>query len=184
MHSIYIITNLINSKIYIGQTFDLKARWIKHKLLSEYSDACPKLYRAMRKYGIDKFSFNKIQGCDSQEYANEVEEFYIKFLDSIVAGYNIRTGGKVSKGWHPSEATKLKMVIAATGRIMSPESIEKTRQANLGRTPHNKGKFGYHTAPIVTCANDNCDIQAIRWIGEVKYCNKHAMRLRKVKDIG
>ena len=63
MTGIYKITNLINNKIYIGQSVDIKKRWATHKRQAfikgkEYDKY---LYRAIRKYGIDNFSFEIIE---------------------------------------------------------------------------------------------------------------------------
>ena len=55
---IYMVTNKINGKIYIGQT----TNWITR--LKAYGKLhCknqPKLYNSLKKYGIDSFSFEVI----------------------------------------------------------------------------------------------------------------------------
>jgi group I intron endonuclease len=54
---IYKITNVINGKVYIGQTIQKRAssRWHVHKSLSKYKEEY--LYRAIRKYGLENFKF-------------------------------------------------------------------------------------------------------------------------------
>ena len=50
---IYKITNIINNKVYIGQTVNtLKNRWCKHC----HSNGCRMLYNAILKYGKDSFT--------------------------------------------------------------------------------------------------------------------------------
>lgn len=57
---IYKIQNLINGKIYIGQSKNIEKRWLRHKTTAfnknDHSYNLP-LYRAIRKYGLENFSF-------------------------------------------------------------------------------------------------------------------------------
>ena len=52
---VYIITNTVNGKIYIGKTRDMAVRWIDHKAKANRGDQRPGLHRAIRKYGPDAF---------------------------------------------------------------------------------------------------------------------------------
>lgn len=95
MIGVYKITNLINNKIYIGQSVDIKKRWRAHKrqafiMGKEYDKY---LYRAFRKYGIDNFSFEIIEEC-ARELLNEREHYYITLYKSNNTdyGYNETSG--------------------------------------------------------------------------------------------
>ena len=92
---IYIIKNNINDKVYIGQTIqDYKRRWHGHKHESKSIDR--PLYRAMRKYGYDKFWVELIEDNIPYEELDEREIYYIKLYDCInPKGYNISPGDKV-----------------------------------------------------------------------------------------
>ena len=63
---IYKITNLINSKVYIGQSRNIEERWKEHiekgnnQNSEEYNYP---LYQAFRKYGIDNFKFEILEEC-------------------------------------------------------------------------------------------------------------------------
>lgn len=101
MIGIYKITNLINNKMYIGQSTDIKARWIAEKTrafnCSSNSYNAP-LSRAFRKYGIENFSFEVLDNC-KQEELNEKEIYYIYFYNTLVPfGYNVSNGGDNSRG--------------------------------------------------------------------------------------
>ena len=66
MIGIYKITNLINNKVYIGQSVNIQQRFKKHK--TKYKDISNEesnkiLYKAMRKYGLENFSFEIIEEC-------------------------------------------------------------------------------------------------------------------------
>lgn len=62
MTGIYKITNLVNGKMYIGQAVDIEERWIRHKRDWKI-DKTKVLYKAIRKYGIENFSFEIIEEC-------------------------------------------------------------------------------------------------------------------------
>lgn len=98
MIGIYKIENLVNGKIYIGQAVNLQRRIREHKLVSRYNN--PKnseynfaLSRAIRKYGLNNFSFNIIEEC-KQEELDDKECYWIKYYNSYNDGYNETIGGK------------------------------------------------------------------------------------------
>lgn len=96
---IYKITNLINGKVYIGQTTqEPQKRWIAHQSSSKRSGNCKKLYRAMNKYGNENFSFEVLEviedSRDLQSKLNTSEINWILNFDSVVNGYNISKGGQ------------------------------------------------------------------------------------------
>lgn len=99
MVGVYKITNLMNGKKYIGQSVDIRKRWNKHKT-SPFNPNCDNydcpLYRAIRKYGIDSFSFSFeiVEECLIEEL-NEKEIFWISSFDTtnVSKGYNLTLGG-------------------------------------------------------------------------------------------
>lgn len=91
---IYVITNDINRKQYVGKTTDtIEKRFKAH--LEEYQkiryEKRP-LYRAMNKYGIEHFSIQQLEECNL-EILNERESYWIKQLDTFHNGYNATLGG-------------------------------------------------------------------------------------------
>jgi len=91
---VYMITNLINNKKYVGSTEDHNRRWQEHinasKYESVYSYNYP-LQKAFRKYGIENFSFEVLESnIDINEIANKEYEYIIKFntLTNSGWGYN------------------------------------------------------------------------------------------------
>lgn len=99
---IYKITNLINGKIYIGQTNNPKRREREHFSLtpSILEDNDGKiLYNALLKYGPQNFSFEIIE--DKCENYNEKEKFWIKTLNTLIPfGYNMTEGGEAPPVFH------------------------------------------------------------------------------------
>lgn len=96
MCGIYKIENLINGKIYIGQSVDIQYRFRNHKSESfnpksnAYDTA---IHRAIRKYGVDNFSFDVIEECD-QDKLREREVYWINYYQSFGNGYNLTSGGE------------------------------------------------------------------------------------------
>ena len=105
---IYKIVNLVNGKVYIGQSVDIYRRWAQHKKIGrnlsedKYSKDYDKvLYRAMRKYGVDSFEFSIVEKCD-ESALYEREQYWIKFYGSTTIedkGYNLNDGGAGGGGF-------------------------------------------------------------------------------------
>lgn len=94
MGFIYLVTNKINGKQYVGKTkFDINTRWIQHK--SEAKRLKPNVYfvRALNKYGCDNFTVKEIEQC-SDDLLFEREKYYIKQYDTYNNGYNSTLGGE------------------------------------------------------------------------------------------
>jgi group I intron endonuclease len=135
---IYIGTNRINGKCYIGQTIDPKPsnRWLKGHFKAE--NDWP-LYRAMKKYGKNVFTFEVIWHCTNQAELDQSENSFMDLFDTIVPnGYNVRRAGR--RGKH-HEISKAKMRAAqatpeakarksAAMKVMhtNPENKERHRQ--------------------------------------------------------
>ena len=99
MVGIYKVTNLINSKVYIGQSIKIENRWKEHKKeafnpKSKCYNKC--FYQAIRKYGIDNFKFEVLEECKIEELDEKEKywiEFYQAFPPELGKGYNLYPGG-------------------------------------------------------------------------------------------
>ena len=89
---IYLIKNLINEKVYIGQTIQT----LKKRIASHYRHPNKHLSNAFNKYGKNNFIIEIIETCNNLEELNEREKYWIKFYDSTnnKKGYNIDGGGR------------------------------------------------------------------------------------------
>ena len=87
---IYKITNLINNKIYIGQT----VRTIKQRFNEHCGNQNSTISNAIRKYGKENFKVEVINEFNTIDELNFFEEYYISLFNSLAPhGYNINTGG-------------------------------------------------------------------------------------------
>uniref|UniRef100_A0AB39C730 GIY-YIG nuclease family protein n=1 Tax=Bacillus phage KoopaTroopa TaxID=3234046 RepID=A0AB39C730_9CAUD len=108
---IYKVTNVVNGKIYIGQTVqELWARKSGHKshALTELKDNI--FSRAIRKYGWDNFKWEIIDNANNKEELNKKEIHWIGHYKSHgVNGYNETDGGEGTHGYIVKEETKNKI---------------------------------------------------------------------------
>jgi group I intron endonuclease len=124
--AIYKASNLINGKVYIGQTTtSLKERIYKHIWRAFNRDENIPLYNAIRKYGEENFNWCLIDQAYSQDELDDKEVFWIDFLNTHISfqkGYNGTFGGSsFGKGEkHPNY-----------GREVSDETRNKIRESHL-----------------------------------------------------
>jgi len=133
---IYKIVNLINGKIYVGQTWQkLKNRFAQHK--NDKRGSCLKLWRAFNKYGRHNFAVYECAYATSQVELDNLEETFIKKYNSIDNGYNIRFGGSQGKLSYDTKYKISKALIGNTnskGRVLSEIHKKRIAQANTGKT--------------------------------------------------
>lgn len=107
MGVIYLRTNKVNGKQYVGQTTDLKERQNNWKCVSK-PYAGNVIDNARKKYGIDAFDFEILKECEDNEM-NYWEMYYIKELNTKRPyGYNMTDGGDGVSGLSWSEESKRK----------------------------------------------------------------------------
>jgi group I intron endonuclease len=140
MGIIYLHTNQINGKVYVGQTWDtLREGWLSHTSHARrYRGRCPHFHAAIRKYGPEVFDHQVLATADTQEKLDNHERVWIILLRSNDPefGYNIRSGG--GRGYH-SESSRAKM----RGRVgggprrgfrYSEELNQRVAAASTGKT--------------------------------------------------
>lgn len=151
---IYKITNLVNNKVYIGQTNrkTVEKRWNDHKsALNRNGHGNKHLQSAWNKYGSDSFKFEILEQFqpDMNFDIDNLERYWIKTLDSQnpIKGYNKTGGGEggkpteetrakmsaAKKGKPRSEETRAKMSLAQKSKVLSLESRAKMSAAGRGR---------------------------------------------------
>lgn len=110
MWYVYLITNKVNGKRYVGKADDIAKRWLSHV---RGSNGDTLVTRAIRKYGKEQFEVTMLGAPYEQESASlEAEVRWIAELRTNVvrhgvdAGYNQTDGGEGSSGYRWSEEQK------------------------------------------------------------------------------
>lgn len=86
---IYKITNLVNDKVYIGQSIrDVQQRFTRHINDALNNKLDTHFARAIRLYGKDNFTIEIIDTAETQDELNRKEQYWIRYYDSIHRGYN------------------------------------------------------------------------------------------------
>lgn len=147
MFYLYIITNLINQKIYIGVTNNINVRWATHKRIANggievFPNHHQPLHRSISKYGAENFTIEVVQIFSSEDEAYLSEKWWISHLKEMnIPSYNIAGGGKGTGSGinHPMFGKKLPQnwidAIAVSSKKASnrPEIKEANRQRMIAR---------------------------------------------------
>jgi group I intron endonuclease len=144
IYSIYKITNLVNSKVYVGWTHrDPSKRFNEHITRNN----CP-ISWSIKKRGADNFLFEVIYQTKDEDHSHEMETYFIKQYNSLIEqwGYNRDLGGT---GHKRTSATIEKHREKIKGRKQSAEHIRK-RAASVsgdkngcyGRTGEKHPRYG------------------------------------------
>lgn len=112
MVGIYKVENLVNGKVYIGQSIAIEKRWNKHynaPFNPNTENYNIPFYRAIRKYGLNNFNFSVLEQCKRSDLDNR-EKYWINFFHSNNSeyGYNLTDGGQGSLG-HFNKLDKIKV---------------------------------------------------------------------------
>lgn len=149
---VYIHTNKINNKVYVGQTcLNPERRWRKDG--SGYKD-CTYFWRAIQKYGWENFEHIIFAENLTQEEANKMEISLIALYDTtnILYGYNLTYGGNVTvytdaarKKISENHADVFGENNPFYGKHHSEETKEKIRKKNkINFSKENNPMYGIH----------------------------------------
>ena len=123
---VYLFTNKLNGKKYVGQTcrdFDTRLKeHLRHN--KTYFD------KALSKYGVENFNYEILEEVDCADELNAREIAWIEKHNSIIPnGYNLCIGGGVTNGFKHTKESKVKMSIT-----------KKKSGAMIGEKNHYHGK--------------------------------------------
>ena len=127
---VYLITNIINGKIYIGQH-------ASPKFDKSYYGSGVAFTKAVKKYGKPNFKREVLAYCETKEEldATEIYEIAIYRKNNMMM-YNIAIGGMAGmKGIKLSDETKRKIGQASMGRFR-PQSAIESQRASIKKYHH------------------------------------------------
>ena len=138
MGYIYCITNLINSKKYIGQTVNsVQERWKDHCRARKYHKRknAP-LYDAFDKYGIENLKIEELEYVEDNSKLSDREIYWIKELQTYGRnGYNATKGGEGTILYDHNEIIELYNLGYSTQQIAdkihcSQTNVDKVLRSN------------------------------------------------------
>ena len=126
---LYVITNTINNRLYVGVSKNPKQRWKSHVQLSQKKSGAWSTFlsNAMKKHGHENFTMNVLRSYENQEKAYRVEKKLTVFLKHRgVKLYNIIIGGAGHR--HTTIDGRTRIGLAAKQRQTGIPLPEKTKQ--------------------------------------------------------
>jgi group I intron endonuclease len=110
LYSIYLITNVLNGKSYVGFTsMSLRVRFQLHQSAARNGSECW-LHKSIRKYGASAFLAETLYvSKDHDNTMNIMEPFFIDKYKSFGKGYNMTPGGDSGAIYTEDRRNKLKM---------------------------------------------------------------------------
>ena len=130
---IYKIENVVNGKVYIGQTIQnpINRRNSHFAYLKNNKHYNEHLQNAFNKYGESNFKFTVLNYATSKEVLDQLEDDYINYYDCLNPknGYNLKSGGANGK---PTLETRKKMSESNKGRKVSLETRMKLSKSRQG----------------------------------------------------
>lgn len=152
MFEVYVITNLVNGKQYVGKARNAQRRWWDHCARVNYGSTCA-IHRAIRKYGRDAFTVEVLERTDTESAAFEAERGHIVRLRTNEHGYNMTEGGEGCSGYRHTPESLKKMGAVHRGQVWTAEQRARMSEALRGRvlTPEHcaaisAAKMGKHVS--------------------------------------
>lgn len=116
LYQIYLVTNLINDKKYVGQSIknhsrNYLTRWKEH-IPTESQKHLDRLACAIKHYGVENFDVMLIEDDIPEFKIDELEMYYIEYYNTFYknnCGYNMTLGGQGIHGYTHTEETLKKI---------------------------------------------------------------------------
>lgn len=134
---VYLITNRVNGRQYVGQTTgSSEYRWTQHVSAARYSPYTV-IDCAIKKYGSENFTLEVIDVAETREHLNKLEAEWMDCLETLVpGGYNV-----ARSGWSPSMETRRKMGEWQRGRILPQSQRDRLSASLIGNQRAKGNKF-------------------------------------------
>lgn len=146
MGVIYKITNIINNKIYIGQTKTTEPqRWQGHIWHAYNNPENDSIYlcRAIKKYGKENFRREVLEEVNNDNELNNKEIYYIKLYNSTNSdiGYNLSKGGEGYTKYSTNQILKLyeqyKSIVKVSNLLGANKNTISKRLRGMGIDTYN-----------------------------------------------
>lgn len=194
---IYLITNNINKKQYVGQTIrPLKMRLYEHQHDKRKNSS---IHQAIVKYGIDNFTIQLLEDNIEILELNDREQYWIKQYNTYKSGYNQNQGGERSTGKYNNIRIKENNIVIDSyehlGRLFEECGIWSSHYAidKIKTEIANSGKFYNYSFETIKANIDEQteDIEIKKWIQSLNikficnglYCNELDISTKSIGEM-
>jgi predicted RNA-binding Zn-ribbon protein involved in translation (DUF1610 family) len=170
---IYKVTNLINGKVYIGQTsLTLEQRKSRHEHDAvRLNRKTVSFHNSLKKYGFENFKWEILQKCETQEELDKAEIENIKKFNSMdkSKGYNLKAGGKLGGAYN--EEVKANIGKSTKKKWENPEIASRMREG-LKKATEKWQKVCEEKRVVFKCPICGKEEMRTNWeIKKYKYCS-------------
>jgi group I intron endonuclease len=133
---VYIIRNVVNGKVYVGSSIQIRKRWNEHRnQLRKHRHPNPILQKAWNRYGEAQFEFGILEEVADVVLLCAHEQIWIERLKALAgqSGYNVAPHAGSTLGVRPSRKTRRKLSIANKGKRRIKETRRRMSIAFKGR---------------------------------------------------
>lgn len=128
---IYVITNGVNGKRYVGQSVNIHRRWNGHRsALERGNHSNIKLQRAWARYGSEAFAFSVQEIVSDTAALDEREQ---RWMDTLRPEYNLAPNAGSNRGLRASPETIARRIASLTGQKRTPEQCTRISEAKKAR---------------------------------------------------
>lgn len=134
---IYSITNVITGKMYIGQSRQLRGRWISHLHELQAGVGSPKLQKDWHIFGAGAFRFEVVEVVTDGAILSAREQHYLDTLATVATGYNTLPVAGSFEAYTPDAEARRKIGAKSRLRCLDPvvQAKMKAGRAAYGYTP-------------------------------------------------
>lgn len=197
-YKIYKITNLINGKIYIGQTTKSLKRRFDHHFSESFRGSKyhfnMKLHVAMREFGKENFCIELIEIVNSKKMAEEREHYWIETLHSQEEkiGYNTSGGGYGGKYFTSELFEKIYNKKKENNSFAHSEATKEKLRKSLKNKPkselhkqHLSENHHLKTTHVLFFKDEHIEIttDAVAKIAKERL-NTSSIKLRRASEVG
>lgn len=152
---IYIITNLITQKQYIGQTMStINARYNHHIHEAKFFKDSMYIHEAMREYGFENFTIDELKCVEANnkrellDQLNQWEVFYISKHNTLKPnGYNLTNGGSGLKEKQRTMVDEYDLygnyITTHNSLIDASRSVGSNHHSAISKCCNGKSKFAF-----------------------------------------
>jgi group I intron endonuclease len=152
---IYVITNDIDARVYIGSATSFKQRYAVHKKKITHNEGCnPKLKNFANKYGIEHLTFSAVHACEREELL-KMEQLYLDIFQPFDDnGFNIARKAGSPIGYKHTQEAKDKMK-GRTGLKWDEEHLKYFSEIKKGKKMKDSAKaklrehYAEQTKPVM-----------------------------------